>query len=384
MRLKVLNGAPLCTQLDFTADALLDPRGCDEEASYFWRAARKEDEPSAQAKWRHLANASSRLRSGWSQVYLPGAGTYEGNSNFSFVVPNLGPSSNYVEQNSHLDATNIDDTTTDVDNFLQHSLLLHDTLLSSQIAMDAGADNTISSSIVSASFASITTDTSSPVKGESVSTILNIPSTLNVTSLNSLPSAPFIRSIYPQTPTRNVICVVMAQPEQREVIVRKGGYRMLICEINVADDTKAGFRVSFWLRPPKQDAQAQDHGQEALRMTLQRSKAGDILLLRNVVLNVFRNDVYGQSLNPSIARARTTIEVLKRVDGLSAVNLSALPAAVVETFMRVKKWANVHVAADLGNARKRKKSLEKNGQQSKRPFSSDGSNETLPPDTMES
>jgi hypothetical protein len=383
MRHKVLNGAPLCTQLDFTADALLDPRDCDAEDSCFWRAVRREDEPSAHAKWRRLADASTRLRSGWSQLYLPGAGTYEGDSTFSFVVPYLERSSDYVEQDSHFDATTIDDTTTEVDNFLQHSLLLHDTLLSSQIAVGAGTDDTISSSTLSTSFASITTETSSSVKGESVPTILNLPSSLNVTSLNSLPSAQFIRSIYPQTPTRNIVCVVMAQPEHREVIVRKGGYKMLICEITVADDTKAGFKVSFWLRPPNQDTQAQDRGQESLRVTLERSKVGDILLLRNVVLNVFRNEVYGQSLNPSIARVRTAIEVLKRGDGLSAANLSAVPAAVVETFVRVKRWANVHIAADSANARKRKRSLEKKGQQSKRPFSSDRSNETLPPDTME-
>jgi hypothetical protein len=392
MRLKMFNGAPLCAQLDFGADALLDPMDCDNEHSHFLRgvvatrSACEEDQPSTQAKWRYLADTSTRLRTGWSQPYLPGGGIYEGDSNFSFTVPNLERSFDYVEQNTRFDDTTntLDDTTIDVDNFLQHSLMLHDTLLSSQIALDSGADNTItSSSFFSTSFASVTTEAGSPVKGESIPTITNLPSALNITALTSLPNAQLIRSIYPQTPTRNFVCVLTSQPEHREVIVRKGGYRMHIYEITVADDTKVGFKVSFWFRPPKQDARAQDCGQDSLRDTLQRSKVGDILLLRNVVLNVFRDDVYGQSLNPSITRARTTLEVLKRGDGFSAVNLSALPTTVAETFVRVKRWANVHVAADSANSRKRKGSIKKKKQPAKRNFSSDLNNETLPPDTME-
>ena len=388
----MLNGAPLCAQLDFSADALIDPMDCDEEHSHFLRgvvatrSSREEDESSAQTKWRCLADAHTHLRTGWSQPCLPGGGIYEGDSNFSFTVPNLERSFDYVEQNTRFDDTTntLDDTTIAVDNFLQHSLLLHDTLLSSQIALDAGADNSFtSSSFLSTSFASVSTEISSPIKEEGIPTISNLASTLNVTALSSLPSAQLIRSIYPQTPTRNIVCVLTSQPEHREVIVRNGGYRMHIYEIIVADDTKVGFKVSFWFRPPKQNTHAQDRGQESLRETLQRAKVGDILLLHNVVLNVFRDGVYGQSLNPSITRARTTLQVLKRRDSLSAVNISAFPTAVVEMFVKVKRWANLHVAADSVNSRKRKGSAKKKSQPSNRPFSSDWNNEILPPDTME-
>ncbi|KAF2799263.1 hypothetical protein K505DRAFT_192849, partial [Melanomma pulvis-pyrius CBS 109.77] len=270
------------------------------------------------------------------------------------------------------------------DDFLQHSLLRHDTLLSSQIALDAGSDNSISSSsFLSTSFDTVTTETSSLAKGESLAGISHPPPPLAVSSLNSLPSVQHLHKIYPQTLTRNLVCVLTSQPEHREVIVRKGGYRMHIYEITVADDTRSGFKISFWFRPPRQHGRAQDGAQEGLWTVLEGAKVGDILLLRNVVLNVFQNNVYGQSLNASIARARTTVEVLKRGDGLSAARLSALPAAVVETFVKVKRWANAHVVPDYANLRKRKGTVETKGQSSKRSLrSSDQGNDTLPPDTM--
>lgn len=387
----MLNGAPLCIHLDFNADALLDPEDCYEHYPYFFRApmgmqnSRMEDEPSAQPKWRHLTDASTRLRTGWSQTCLPGGGIYEGHSNFSFTAPILERSFDYLERNSDVnDTTNTLDDSPEVDNFLQHSLLLHDTLLSSQIAMDTGVDDPTSSpSFLSTSFASITTETSTPLNGEGIPNISNIPATINATPLSAFPNAQFIRSIYPQTPTRNVLCVLTTQPEHREVIVRRGGYRMQIYEITVADDTKAGFKISFWFRPPKLHARAQDRGQENLRETLERSKVGDILLLRNVVLNVFRDDVYGQSLNPTITRLRTDIEVLKRGAGLTAANLNALPAAIVEMFVKVKKWANIHVAVESANTRKRRRGLKKKERRSKMHLSFNRDNETLPPDTME-
>ena len=163
--------------------------------------------------------------------------------------------------------------------------------------------------------------------------------------------------------------------------MRKGNYKMHIYEIVVADDTKTGFKVSFWFRPPKNGDRARDPQQESLRETLERARVGDILLLRNVVLNVFRDSVYGQSLNPTIARARTTAEVLRRGDGLATIHRGALPTTIVEAFIRVKRWANEHV---VSNSRKRKGTAGRKESQSKRLLEgSTQSNEDLPPDTLE-
>lgn len=152
---------------------------------------------------------------------------------------------------------------------------------------------------------------------------------------------------------------------------------MQLREIIVADDTKGGFKVSFWQKPS-----AGSEPQNALRQTLQRIKAGDILLLRNIALNTFRDNVYGQSLNLSIARVQTSVQVLMSGTGVSSRQLGALPAPVVTAFMRVKKWANVHVASDVH--RKRKDESQISNRSTKRSFRSVGNyDEELPPDTME-
>jgi hypothetical protein len=157
---------------------------------------------------------------------------------------------------------------------------------------------------------------------------------------------------------------------------------MDLCEVTVADDTMSGFRVSFWLRPPRESNNEQSHAQQQLLHNLERIKVGDILLLRNIALTSFRDTVYGQSLNPTIARARTTIDVLMK-SGVSVGQLSGLPVCVVETFMRVKRWARTHVAANDGGSKKRKPTFVGQGQTGKRRFESSLPDDTLPPDTLQ-
>ncbi|KAF2642759.1 hypothetical protein P280DRAFT_396093 [Massarina eburnea CBS 473.64] len=265
-----------------------------------------------------------------------------------------------------------------MDGFAQHSLIFHETLVSSQIAAGTDDHTVSSSSFMNTSFASMSSKIESQSHGDSQAPILQVPSTLTMTALSSLPSADALRAIYPQTPTHNLLCVLTTQPEDREILVKKGKYRMHLREVTVADDTRSDFKVSFWSRPSQKD-----DAQNVLFNTLSRLKVGDILLLRNIALNAFRDNVYGQSLNLSITRARTTVEVLMSDGSISSHQLDALPATIVGPFMKVKKWAKTHVAPDIRALRKRKQpdSSEISAAQSRARHEAHDS--SLPPDTME-
>ena len=159
---------------------------------------------------------------------------------------------------------------------------------------------------------------------------------------------------------------------------------MDLWEITVGDDTCANFKVTFWLRPPREPNNERNPAQVQLLHTLERLRVGDIILLRNVAVTSFQDTVYGQSLNTSITRARTSINLLMRSGGMSMAQVSGLPTSVIEIFMKVRRWARAHVAGDADNHRKRDNSPSRTGKVAKRSFGSYTQDEALPPDTMES
>ncbi|KAJ4359623.1 uncharacterized protein N0V89_000178 [Didymosphaeria variabile] len=381
MRLKTLNGAPLRANLDFSPQALLDPEAAIKLIHHDALCPRLVQD--APLKWRYVVPKELRLQSDWSHPYLPNGALHGDDTTLSFLVPGVGASFDAIpEDTTNLDTiVTVDEAPIDDSDFVHQSLIFHDTLLSSQIAPGGLADGTTTSqSFVGTSFDSSTsTDMDSLQQSNTEGRILQVPITLRLTALGALPSAAHLRRIYPQTPTPNILCVLAAPPEDREVFVKKGGYRMQLRELIVADDTRSGFKVTIWQKPSKGG-----NFQHTLGHILQRVKAGDILLLRNIALNAFRDDVYGQSLNPSIARVQTSIEILMSGGGISSRQLGALPAPVVTAFMRVKKWATAHVASDMPGHKRRKDESQRSSRSAKRSFRrSNAHDETLPPDTME-
>ncbi|KAF1930077.1 uncharacterized protein M421DRAFT_59296 [Didymella exigua CBS 183.55] len=381
MRLKLLNGAPFCEQLEFNNDILLDVAECNDFNARSWHGQSTAEEVAL--KWREVGLRNARLHTGWSQPYLPGTGLQGA---YSFAIPG-------VEESPALpclDTTNLDTTLTldedqfAADDYLQHSLILHDTLMSSQVIQNVTEDDTVNSpSFMTTSFGTTASGASSPSPIDNHVLLLQVPTAMVVTPLGSLPSAQHLRSIYPQTPTPNFLCALMTTPERREVFVHKRGYRMDLWEITMGDDTRANFKVTFWLRPPRESNNEQNNAQVRLLHTLERLQVGNILLLRNVALTSFRDTVYGQSLNSAITRARTSVDVLVKGSGLSMAQVGGLPAPVVKTFMRVKRWARSHVAEDIQHIRKRKGGPSRPGHTAKRPFMGSARNEDMPPDTME-
>jgi hypothetical protein len=380
MRLKSINGAPFPEHLDFSEDTLLDGVNCVDYLTVQEHSTI--GSTSDPIKWRRLAPKEARLRTGWSQPYLPRVG--EG---VLMAMPDMGLSTAVSEQEmTRLDTTlDLEEESSMADNdFLQHSLIFHDTLLSSQVAQDTTVDRTISSSsFLTTSFGTTMSEVSTPSKTDVPTLFLQVPPKMSLTPLRLLPSAQHLNSIYPQTPTPNLLCVLMSSPERRQVFVRRGGFKMDLCEVTVADDTMSGFRVSFWLRPPRQSNNEQSHAQQLLLNNLERIKVGDILLLRNIALTSFRDIVHGQSLNPTIARARTTIDVLTKSSGASAEQLGGRSASVIETFTRVKRWARTHIAGNDGGFKKRKITCTGQDQTGKRKCKSSLPDDTLPPDTLQ-
>lgn len=388
MRLKILNGAPLPSQLSFAEDSLLAPSACNLAA-----ATRVDTTPSSSVtslKWRRIQSKSIRLRTGWSQPYLSGSGVRlaDAEADMSLSLPQIEQSSTFLREGPSRADTTLGSTEppSEADNFLEQSFAFHDTLLSSQVVQDVVAEDTInSSSFLTTSFNTTTSDLSSP-SSISNTIAIQVSAKIAITALHSLPTAQHLRSIYPQTPTPNFVCALTTQPAHREVFTRRGGHRMNLYEIIVADDTASGFKVNFWVRPPRGSNTEQDTVQQMLLATLESLKVGDILLLRNIALTSFRDAVYGQSLNPSISRARTAIDIVSRSSGALTVQLNGLPDSLVEKINKVKKWARTHIATNDGRTRKRRgtsTSTELRRSSRRRPASSfnDGS---LPPDTMES
>ncbi|KAJ8115421.1 hypothetical protein OPT61_g2937 [Boeremia exigua] len=385
MRLKLLNGAPLHEHLDFSDNVLLEAADCDGFGAKQRSGQSADGEDTL--KWRDIGSKRAPLHTGWSQPFPSGIEPKGAHEDLYFTVPGVEESSALLEYDTtNLDTTlTLDDEIPAADDYLQHSLVFHNTLLSSQVVQDEGADETVSSSsFLTTSFGTTASISSSASLVERDKLNLQVPSAMHVTPLGSIPSAQYLRTIYPQTPTPNLLCALMTKPERREVFVRKGGYKMDLWEIVVGDDTCPSFKVTFWLRPPR--GLNNDKGSEQTRLLhiLGQLQVGNIVLLRNIALTSFRESVYGQSLSTAIARARTSVDVLAEDGGTSVAHVSGLPASVLEALTRVKRWARLHVVGDVDITRKRKGDFAGQDNAAKRPFTSSVGDEDFPPDTMES
>lgn len=386
MRLKTLNGAPLCEHLDFSDTSLLGEDQC--------RSSLAELNPNASSlestlplKWRSITNRATRLRTGWSQPYLSGSSRPHDGESIALTIPNLVESPHCIQnEQANLDETlTLIDPSFQTDDFVQHSLIFHNALLSSQVLQDAGTGSFVSpSSFLDTSFASTTSYYESPSRVDEHTLLLRVPPQMTITPLGSLPTAQHLNAIYPQTPTPNLVCVLTGSPVQRQIFVQKGGYTRNLWEIFVADETRSGFKVNFWIQPPRKSNRHQVHAQDALCRVLGTIKIGDILLLRNIALNSYRDTVYGQSLSAAFTRARSSIDILMKSNGIEIAHTGGLPRSAVEAFVRVRKWARTHIASEMNIAGKRKRSVERASQHSKRAQLSQDHDGWLPPDTMES
>lgn len=122
---------------------------------------------------------------------------------------------------------------------------------------------------------------------------------------------------------------------------------MDILELIVGDESRAGFRITFWLHPPPpavNDSTTEDIREDEdapLRKSLLRLRPGNILLLTNVALSSWRGNVYGQNLGRRFARGNATgLSVLSDVESPQVVSGGGRPSmTVVEKWRRVRDWS---------------------------------------------
>lgn len=227
--------------------------------------------------------------------------------------------------------------------FLEHSIALLDGLVSSQIAPADIDDTSLLNTTTTFSFASETSILSSGSQ-ISLSPGTNgppVPANLPITDLGQIPTASHILSIAPQTITVNILCAVISISQPRTVTVRRRQSTMEILDLLVGDETRAGFSVSFWLPPgDSQGTRAAKSESDGLRATLQSARPGDVVLIRNVALSVWRKAVYGQSLGRRWARNCTRIE---RIDDGAVHKGTVLPFGFVGKLARVRGWRDEFV-----------------------------------------
>jgi hypothetical protein len=370
-RVKMLIGAPLVTDLTGDGCVLLKAFVPAIHDFLHGTASRERVGGAREIKWRHITAPNNRPRTGWSQPFYPRDGPNPSQKVFSPSALHSATSfQSLPEDTTVFEASHPMDAT--IDTFVEHSLVFHDSLISSNIVRDEANDPTTSFSFAAMSFGSLTNGESSPHSEEKhARSAIETLSSIQMTSLSSLPTASQLRSIYPQTPTPNLLCVLTSQGTTRQVAIRRTGRTMLLHEISVADDTGSRLSISFWLPSSKTGRDAKEN----VSATLESLRVGDIVLLRNIALNIYQNVVYGQSLNPSITRARTGVDVLMRGNGTASLPSSEMPPAVRNKLEKVKKWASVHIVSDY-NLRKRKRLQD----MCKRNNNVDDS---LPPDSME-
>ncbi|KAI7238092.1 hypothetical protein KC330_g2752 [Hortaea werneckii] len=158
-----------------------------------------------------------------------------------------------------------------------------------------------------------------------------------VSDLKSIPSATHIDSIFPGTITLNLLCAVISVSPIRTVQLRRRRQQRAgttagnpqhrnndpthavnpderdLIEILLGDETRAGFSATFWFLPESESTRPchhppvksrgggvnpRDANEESKhrRRNLLSLRAGDVVLIRNLALSVFKGGVYGQSL----------------------------------------------------------------------------------------
>ncbi|MCJ1382322.1 hypothetical protein MMC17_005435 [Xylographa soralifera] len=208
--------------------------------------------------------------------------------------------------------------------FYEHSFALHEAIPSSQLLSPHSSACT--------SFLTTTSSPSDSYTEPPTHLPLPIPDSTPLTPLRALPSASHILSLHPQTPTVNLLICILSLPPPRLIHPRRGGPPLLLTEMLVADDTKAGFGLNIWL--PSSDSQSPN-----LRAVVGTLRPQDVVLARNVALSAFRGVVYGQSLR----RDTTRLELMYRSGGggaYSARDLAdgGLKEGVVERVRAVRRW----------------------------------------------
>ncbi|KAI1429883.1 hypothetical protein F5Y12DRAFT_725986 [Xylaria sp. FL1777] len=234
--------------------------------------------------WRSMPLHRERLPTGFSQTHAL-ARDYHGSPGFFTTL------SRSFDTTSDLPEDALDQQI--INQFYDHSMAIHGDIPSSQLPSTSFATEESSFDITDLSEERSTQvdDTTTELRSfrEGVVTHLS--------DLEDLPDAKYLLSISPQTMTVNLIVGIISIAEPRTVRTRWGAPKSLV-ELLVADETRSGFSVTFWMSSEPSETN-----------TLVRSlRRQDIVLIRNVALSVFMKKVHGHSLR----KGHTKIDLLHR------------------------------------------------------------------------
>lgn len=215
--------------------------------------------------------------------------------------------------------------TQDVPNheFLEHSYAVYDTQLPDE------GDTTLmsydASTLGQMSFLSDTTN---------ASFLEQQPVTFppSITDLKRLPTAAQIQHSNPQTVTVDLIVGIISIAPARNVPLRWSTAGMDIIELIVGDESRTGFSISFWLPPrsaPSDGISASD------RQVLETLRSRQVVLLKNVALQIWQGRVFGQSLNRRTTKILTSVI---RLDG--RLDVESLPPLTRSKIGRVEAWVS--------------------------------------------
>jgi len=292
---KLFTGAPDAKCLKWASEDLTVPllRCFDTETLLGASPSPASKQPNP--AWRSIPLHKNPHRTGYSQAFeRPYFQPVEEDTSFdadetSFLdTRDLSFLSSSASDNEYPISAEAEDVLTQ---FYEQSYTAHEEIPSSQIVGLQSSNDT--------SFVSTASDLSSsyfgPSAGDSQSTQGPIPYTGPLTNLKDIPNAAYLRSINPQTMTVNLIVGIISMPQPRIIRSRKWGRTLMLIEMIVADETKAGFGINLWL--PSSDPTA-----GSLKAVAGTLRPQDVILVRNIALGSFRNNVYGQSLRKDLTK----------------------------------------------------------------------------------
>lgn len=197
--------------------------------------------------------------------------------------------------------------------FLEHSLAVHDALPSSLPFFDlppiyetgASFDETTMSLSESVSL-SFPSKALPPLPAD-------IPRWQPLTHLADVPSAAYLLSVAPQTVTVNLVVAIVSVGAPRIVgndnnqnNRRRDRPPASLIELVVGDETRSGFGLTIWMDGAS--GSTGPAGPSSLATILPSLAPHDVVLLRHVALHVFGDKVYGSSLR----KDQTKMHILHR------------------------------------------------------------------------
>ncbi|KAI0483536.1 hypothetical protein F4859DRAFT_473206 [Xylaria cf. heliscus] len=340
-KVMIFAGAPEGRTLDWTVSNLLN-HFLEPIASFAQLEASPESSSSLKdssflstpnvAVWRSIPLHRERLPTGFSQTH-------------AFAHPYLSSPQFFTTVSGSFDtASDLSEDGPDqhvINQFYDHSLAIHGDIPSSQLPS--------TSSVTDDSSFDITDDVSEERSTQLDRSAIQVRAygeskVGHLSDLEDLPDAKYLLSISPQTMTVNIIVGIISIAEPRTIRTRWGTTKSLV-ELLVADETKSGFSITFWLSSEPSES-------NALLRSLRRQ---DIVLLRNVALSVFMKKVHGHSLR----KGHTKIDLLhrRRVDkddkgGLYTMRDVSLTRRAHPQLVKTRKvweWL-IHFVGDGGTA----------------------------------